>query len=159
MLEYNRQKAVEYARKYALDYNLNYFRFNGIGGDCTNFISQCLLAGGGKMNYDKYYGWFYVNQNNRSPSWTSVKYLNRFLFSESYPGFKAEIKPVEQLQVGDIIQIWQKPNMDFNHTVIISKITPTDIYVCSHSNDALDKPLSEYNYVELKGIHIVGINI
>ena len=156
-MEYNREKAVEYARKYALLYNSKYFHFNGLGGDCTNFISQCLLAGGGKMNYNKYYGWFYINQNHRSPSWTSVKYLERFLLSDKIPGFVAKIIPLNQLQVGDIIQIRQNQS-EFNHTVIITKITPQEIYVCAHSNDCFDKPLSEYYALEFKGIHIVGIN-
>ena len=157
MIKYNRDLAVKYARKYALNYNPNYFHFDGIGGDCTNFISQCLLAGGGIMNYDKYYGWFYINKDNRAPSWTSVKYLQRFLLSENSPGFKVKIVPINELEVGDIIQIRQTPN-EFNHTVIITKITDSEIYVCSHSYDALDKPLSEYTYLELKGIHILGIN-
>lgn len=157
MLEYNRNLAVEYARAWALNKNPKYFHFEGIGGDCTNFISQCLLAGGGKMNYDKYYGWFYINKDNRSPSWTSVKYLQRFLLSNKTPGFQAEIMPIDKLQVGDIIQIRQNPD-EFNHTVIISKITSREIYVCAHSYDVLDKPLSSYNALELKGIHIIGIN-
>ena len=54
--EYNRQKAIEYARKWALLANPDYYHFGGIGGDCTNYISQCLLAGGGKMNFDKING-------------------------------------------------------------------------------------------------------
>lgn len=157
MLHYNRKLAVEYARRWALSKNPNYFHFEGIGGDCTNFISQCLLAGGGKMNYDKYYGWFYIDQNNRSPSWSSVKYLQRFLLTNKTPGFVAKILPIEKLLIGDIIQLRQNPN-DFNHTVIITKITNREIYVCAHSYDALDKPLSKYNYLELKGIHIEGIN-
>ena len=157
MKEYNREKAVEYARKYAVEYNRQYFHFDGIGGDCTNFISQCLLAGGGKMNYDKYYGWFYINQNHRSPSWTSVKYLERFLLSGSNPGFVAKIVPINELEIGDIVQLRQNPD-EFNHTVIITKITSSEIFVCSHSYDVLDKPLSVYNYFELKGIHIIEIN-
>lgn len=157
MKKYNRDLAVNYARKYALDYNPKYFHFGGIGGDCTNFISQCLLAGGGVMNYDKYYGWFYVNKDNRAPSWTSVKYLQRFLLTENKPGFVAKVCPIKDLIIGDIIQIRQH-KLDFNHTVIISKIAQNEIYVCSHSYDALDKPLSEYFYLELKGIHILGIN-
>ena len=157
MVEYNRDLAVQYAKTWALSKNPKYFHFAGIGGDCANFISQCLLAGGGKMNYDKYYGWFYVNKDNRSPSWTSVKYLQRFLLVNKIPGFKSKIMPINKLQVGDIIQIRQNPH-EFNHTVIISKITSRDIYVCAHSYDALDKPLSSYKALELKGIHIVGIN-
>ena len=157
MKKYNRQKAVEYARKWALGKNPYYYHFEGIGGDCTNFVSQCLLAGGAKMNYDKYYGWFYISKDNRSPSWTSVKYFERFLLSNKIPGVKAEITPLNKLEIGDIIQIRQNPN-EFNHTVIITNILDGEFYVCSHSYDALDKPLSHYNYLELKGIHIIGFN-
>lgn len=48
---YNRQKAVEYADKYCgaawgsgndYKYNKRYSDYNGIGGDCTNFVSQVL---------------------------------------------------------------------------------------------------------------------
>ena len=157
MLNYNRELAIQYAKRWALGKNPNYFHFEGIGGDCTNFISQCLLAGGGKMNYDKYYGWFYINKDNRSPSWTSVKYLQRFLLSNNSPGFVVKIMPIYKLQVGDIIQIRQNIH-EFNHSVIISRITNNEIYVCAHSYDALDKPLSSYNALELKGLHIIGIN-
>lgn len=157
MLEYDRELAVEYARRWALGKNPKYFHFEGIGGDCTNFISQCLLAGGGKMNYDKYYGWFYISKDNRSPSWTSVKYLQRFLLTNNSPGFVVKIMPIDKLQVGDIIQIRQNPE-EFNHSVIITKITSREIYVCAHSYDALDKPLSTYKALELKGLHIIGVN-
>ena len=157
MIEYDRASAVEYAQLWALGKNSNYFHFEGIGGDCTNFISQCLLAGGGQMNYDKHYGWYYINKDNRAPSWTSVKYLQRFLLTNNSPGFVAKILPIDKLQIGDIIQIRQNPD-EFNHSVIVSKVTNKEIYVCAHSYDALDKPLSSYNYLELKGIHIIGIN-
>ena len=157
MINYDRKLAVAYARKWALNKNPNYFYFEGIGGDCTNFVSQCLLAGNGIMNYDKYYGWFYIDKNNRSPSWSSVKYLQRFLLANLSPGFITKVLPLNQLEIGDIIQLRQNKN-DFNHSVIISKIENNEIYVCSHSNNAIDKPLSSYFFLELKGLHIVGIN-
>ena len=41
---YNRQSAVEYARRWALGRNPAYYDFEGIGGDCTSFVSQCLYS-------------------------------------------------------------------------------------------------------------------
>ena len=41
--EYEREKAVQYAKKWAYGRNPEYFNFDPIGGDCTNFISQCIL--------------------------------------------------------------------------------------------------------------------
>lgn len=44
---YNRGKAVAYALEWAMSRNPAYLDFEELGGDCTNFASQCLLAGGG----------------------------------------------------------------------------------------------------------------
>jgi hypothetical protein len=41
---YDRARALAYAEKWALSRNPAYFSFDGLGGDCTNFISQCLYA-------------------------------------------------------------------------------------------------------------------
>lgn len=155
---YNREDAVLYARKWALGANPRYYHFAGIGGDCTNFISQCLYAGGGVMNYNKYYGWFYKDILNRSPSWTSVEYLKDFLLRENGVGPIGELATINKLERGDIIQLKQNPT-HFNHTVIISNIVRGKIYVCAHSNDALDKPLDEYFFNELRCIHIKGIEV
>ena len=151
---YERLSAVQYARKYALSPNPSFYHFGGIGGDCTNFISQCLLAGGGAMQYDKHNSWYYTSSYDRSPSWTSVDALQEFLLNTASRGPKAEISSLERLEIGDLIQLRQNPTR-FNHTLIVSKITPNDIYVCAHSNDALDRKLSSYNYFQLLPLHIV----
>ena len=49
--EYVRERAVMYARKYALVRNPLFYSFAGIGGNCTNFVSQCVLAGSCVMNF------------------------------------------------------------------------------------------------------------
>lgn len=155
---YNRAQAVAYAQKWALSANPQYYHFEGIGGDCTNFISQCLLAGGGVMNYSKTNGWFYISSSNRSPSWTSVDFLQQFLLSNTGVGPYAEVMDVNLLQEGDLIQLQQNPT-HFNHTVIITKKIGKQIYVCAHSNDAKDRPLSSYIYFQAKGLHIKGIRV
>ncbi|MGN0532609.1 MAG: amidase domain-containing protein [Eubacterium sp.] len=44
---YDRDEAIEYAKKWYDDANTNDYQFfGGRGGDCTNFTSQCLFAGG-----------------------------------------------------------------------------------------------------------------
>ena len=53
---YNRAAAVAYAEKWAFSRNPEYYDFHGIGGDCTNFVSQCIYAGCGVMNYTPEYG-------------------------------------------------------------------------------------------------------
>ena len=157
MKEYDRFLAVEYARRWALSHNPNFYHFGGIGGDCTNFVSQCLLAGGGVMNYSKTNGWYYINSNNRSPSWTGVEFFEKFLTKNGHIGPFGVLTDVNNLEIGDIIQLRQN-YYRFNHTLIITKIDDNDIYVCAHSRDVKDYPLSNYPYIERRGIHIVGIN-
>ena len=45
LIPYNRQAAVAYAHKWAFGRNPAFFDFSELGGDCTNFASQCLYAG------------------------------------------------------------------------------------------------------------------
>ena len=156
--QYDRQSACEYALKWALNFNPNFYNFEEIGGDCTNYISQCLLNGGAVMNYNQNNGWFYINSYKRSPSWTSVKFLQEFLLTNKQKGPFGHIVPLSQIQVGDIIQLKQNP-LNFNHSVIVTKIQNNEIYVCAHTNNALNKSLSSYFYLNILPIHIDGIYI
>jgi hypothetical protein len=72
---YDRESAVQYARRWALGRNPAYYDFENIGGDCTNFVSQCLYAGAGIMNYTPVYGWYFNSLSDRTASWSGVEYL------------------------------------------------------------------------------------
>ncbi|MEG0115374.1 MAG: amidase domain-containing protein, partial [Hydrogenoanaerobacterium sp.] len=50
-MPYDREKAIQYAHTWAYFRNPAYYNFEEIGGDCTNYASQCLYAGAGVMNY------------------------------------------------------------------------------------------------------------
>ena len=78
-IEYNRQDAVNYANRWALSRNPAYYDYSNIGGDCTNFASQVLYAGTGVMNYNSENGWYYIDANNKSPSWTGVNFFYIFI--------------------------------------------------------------------------------
>ena len=60
LLPYNRRAAVAYAHKWAYTRNPAFYDFSEIGGDCTNFASQCLYAGTGIMNFTPDFGWYYM---------------------------------------------------------------------------------------------------
>lgn len=154
--EYARERAVLYARKYALVRNPLFFSFAGIGGNCTNFVSQCVLAGSCVMNYTPIYGWYYLSTNRRSASWTGVEFFYNFMIENVGVGPFGIEDTLERAEVGDIIQLQNEDGI-FYHTVIISEIRDGEIYICANSNDALDKPLSEYDYANLRVIHILGV--
>ena len=152
---YNREAAVAYARKWALSRNPAYYDFENIGGDCTNFASQCIYAGAGQMNYTPVTGWFYRSVNDRSAAWTGVEYLYRFLTTNRSAGPYAHTVPQRLAMPGDIVQLGTAAG-DFYHSPVIVAVSPV-ILVCAHTYDALDRPLSSYNYENIRFLHIDGV--
>ncbi|MBQ7117257.1 MAG: amidase domain-containing protein [Clostridia bacterium] len=155
VIPYDRQAAINYAREWAFERNPRFYDFSDIGGDCTNFVSQCLYAGSGVMNFTPVYGWYYLSSSNRTASWTGVEYLYNFLVSNEGVGpFGREIGEREA-EIGDVVQLG-KYDGDFYHTIIITALYP-EILVASHSNDAFGRPLSSYEYDVARFIHIDGV--
>lgn len=152
--EYDRAKAVTYAKRWALSRNPAYYDFEDIGGDCTNFASQCLYAGAGVMNYTPVMGWYYRSSRDRTASWSGVEYLYNFLVNNQSVGPYAHTVPQSEAQAGDIVQLGR--GGDFYHSPFITATTPT-ILVAAHTFDALDRPLASYAYETVRFLHIDGV--
>ncbi|MDR2648501.1 MAG: amidase domain-containing protein [Clostridiales bacterium] len=156
---YNREAAVNYAHKWAKARNPQYANFDEMGGDCTNYASQCLFAGTGVMNYTKDTGWYYAGLNNRAAAWTSVIYLYNFLVGNKGPGPFGREASMHEIAEGDLVQLkLGKP--DFQHTpVIVSVGKPFgmgSILVAAHSLDSDYRPLDTYDIHDVRFIHIDG---
>jgi len=156
ILQYDRVKAYVYAKKWSYGRNPDFYNFDNIGGDCTNFASQCIYAGAGVMNYTSVFGWFYKTANDRTPSWTGVQYLYDFLVGNNGVGPFAEDAPLNRLEVGDIIQLGRATG-DYYHSPVIVGIDRGNIYVAAHSYDAFGIPLDSYGFEQARGIHILGV--
>ncbi|MFA7636220.1 MAG: amidase domain-containing protein [Monoglobales bacterium] len=161
MLEYNRDQAVLYALYWALDRNPQYYNFTGIGGDCTNFISQSVYAGSGVMNFTPTFGWYYISVNDRAPAWTGVEYFYNFMTTNKGPGPFGEEVELDELQLGDVVQ-FNFYGDTFTHGGIITRLRPffsgdRRILISAHSNDARNRSLSTYEYQKVRGIHIIGV--
>lgn len=160
ILEYRRADAHAYALKWALSRNPRFYDYSALGGDCTNFASQVLWAGGALMNYDLHSGWYYVDANRKSPSWTGVNFLYDFLVNNRGRGpFGVLVKP-ENLQVGDLIQLSFRGGGKFDHTLVITRLEPPfnpgHIYVTTHTHDMVNAKLTSYSWSEIRFIHILG---
>lgn len=114
------------------------------------------MQGGGKMNYTERYGWFYINANNKSPSWTGVEHLYKFLLTNNGIGPQGEEVKINSLLIGDIIQICFGGN-SYSHTVVVVKngTTPENTLIAAHTYDTFGKKLSEYEYEKYRAIHIL----
>lgn len=159
-LPYNREAALNYATQWALRRNPNFYDYSQLGGDCTNFASQVLLAGGASMNYHPTFGWYYIDPNRKSPSWTGVDFLYNFLISNRTKGpFAVETIPAK-VEMGDLIQLSYEAGR-FNHTLVVTKLeSPVDIesiYVSAHSIDRYNANLAQtYNWKQIRFLHIIG---
>lgn len=153
-IEYNREDAVEYALKWALSRNPKYYDFDGVGGDCTNFASQCVYAGCKVMNYEKDIGWYYNSVNDRAAAWSSVEYLRKFLLSNSSFGPFASSVSLSQLQLGDLIQL--NNGLEFYHTLVVAGFSSGTPLVCAHTDDSYLRRLDTYYYNYASALHILG---
>ena len=154
---YNREKAVAYANKWAYFRNPEFYNFQELGGDCTNFASQVIYAGCGVMNYTPIYGWYYISLNNRSPSWTGVNQLYTFLTTNTAEGPRGRVVNLSEIEKGDIIQLDFSGDGSFDHTPVVvdaGEGTPETIRVAAHTNDADCRPLASYNYAAYHAIKI-----
>lgn len=161
---YNRENAVTYAKNWASGRNPLFTDYTGLGGNCTNFVSQALLAGSCVMDRRTPFGWYYESDANRSPSWTGVDFLYNYLTGnggyspndERSGPYGREVRPLT-VQLGDIVQLYK--NGEFYHTLIITGFTQNDILVSANSDDALNRRLSTYDAEDARFIHIDGVRL
>ena len=152
---YNREAVYEYAKKWAYGRNPKYYNFDPVGGDCTNFVSQCIYAGCKQMNYDRNNGWYYINGNNKSPSWTGVEFLYKFLTTNNNLGPKGEKMTIDKLEIGDVVQLSFNGQI-FSHSLIVIKngINTDNTLIATHTYDIFGKSVSEYGFEKYRCIHI-----
>lgn len=156
-VSYKGYDAVTYAKRWALHRNPMYYNFDGIGGDCTNFISQCIYAGAKVMNETPIYGWYYRSPSDRSASWTSVEYLFDFLTNNRSLGPFGHLADTAELIPGDVIQLGGA-NGRYYHSLLVVDIYP-EILIAAHTDDSLNRPLSSYFYDQIRCVHIDGVRI
>lgn len=160
--EYDRNKAIEYAKKWAYSRNPMYYNFDNLGGDCTNFVSQCIYEGSKVMNYKKNTGWYYNSINDRAPAWSGVEFLYNFLINNKGIGPRAKSADIKDMEVGDIIQL-NFDGQQFTHTLIIVNIKQDlkleNIYTASHTYDSYNRRISSYKVKDIRLLHIENVAI
>ena len=153
---YNRENAVAYAKKYAFSQNPLFPNFAGIGGNCTNFVSQAIYAGGCVMNYTPTFGWYYISLEERSPSWSGVEYFYNFVIENAGVGPFGRVATSDELEIGDVIQLGRETD-GYYHTLLVVGFDGEDPLVAAQTDNAYARPLSTYDYDFDRFIKILGI--
>ena len=158
--DYDRQAAVQYAHRWAYGRNPAYYDYEDLGGDCTNFASQCVFAGSRIMNFTPTFGWYYIDANQKAPAWTGVEYFwNIFTRKGFSVGPVGEPSSLEAMRPGDIVQLSFKSG-SFQHSPVVvsvgAKPALDNVLVAAHSYDADNRPLSTYEFRDIRFLHITG---
>jgi hypothetical protein len=142
----DKNKIIKYARQYALNYNKSYKDFDNNGGDCTNFVSQCLHAGGLPFSL----AWMpYTNP------WVRVNELYYFMIKSGFNKTNSSLPA----RPSDIIQFHSIKKGFFSHSGIITEtLSNGDCLYCCHSYNKLDYPLSEVYPLLYDKIRIINIS-
>ena len=169
--EYDREAAVAYARAHVDERNGDWHDYSGEGGNCQNFVSQCLLAGGIPMDTEgsarwKWYGEALNDDSGETGctlSWINVDYFYAYARDNRGSGLAARVDAdFMSGQVGDLIMMG--PPEDWNHMVIISEVVKDengetiDYLICSNTTDVQDFPASAYPSPRRSLIKILGWN-
>jgi len=125
---YLREEAVAYAERWWNEPNPAYENFEV---NCTNYVSQCLFAGGAPMNYTgrRSSGWWYKGYSGKeevwSFSWAVAAGLQQYLAVPRALGLRAEaVYDPRQLKLGDVICYDWDGSGRVGHNTIVTAFTP-----------------------------------
>ncbi|MBN9647359.1 amidase domain-containing protein [Terrisporobacter glycolicus] len=167
--EYDRIGATQYARGWALSRNPKFQDYEEWGGNCTNYISQCVNAGGIPMDP---YGdnvmkeWYWYSDKKRTPSWTAAQPFFEYFTRNNNDntnnfGVYATESNYEEMELGDIVQLIKDGKA--YHTMIITGILfdgdeVYDYLISQNTYDLLDYPLSlkvgDRRYLKIFGYYM-----
>ncbi|WP_030208150.1 amidase domain-containing protein [Streptomyces sp. NRRL S-87] len=155
---YNYANMAAYARKYAIHPNPVYIEYSK---DCTNFISQALLAGGWKttsggiLHRKDPDEWFF-GAFQSTTSYARAGAHNWYWYATKYSHRTKILDNMFKMGIGDVLQIdfaeksTGRPNGYINYTMMVTAWKNGEPYLSGHTNNVLNKPLTVIKF-ENKG--------
>lgn len=139
----NRQNVANYALKYALSPNKSYKLYSL---DCTNFVSQAMLAGGWRqvsypwIDYQSSSSWWYGGVPTSSWTWSSAEDFYRMTKAL---GRTTTARYVSDLRVGDLLQYKSNGATNMTHSMVVTSKSGTTVYLSYHTTNTKNKPFSQ----------------
>lgn len=144
-IRFNIDTACDYAETFALFSNPDYMSYDNTGGDCTNFASQILHAGGLNLS---------STWKPYSKAWIRVEELYSYIIYNKL-AYKINNKDFSR---GTLIQFSTPKLGRFFHTGFIThKLSNGEFLYCCHSYNKLNYPLSQIYpvlYPEIRGLNM-----
>lgn len=128
--DYDREAAAAYARAWVAERNWDQWNaYDNWGGNCQNFASQVLFAGGIPMDTTGYYIWKYYSstpdstnaKTGRSPSWTAAYQFREYaLANRNAFGLVSTVDAnLYSAQAGDIFQVGTEEGVVGHSNVVV----------------------------------------
>jgi hypothetical protein len=126
--KYSGKVAAEFAVRFALkDVNCSLYYY---GRDCTNFMSQCLTAGGWVEDNDWYSSPVCIRA---SYAWGGADPLRRYANSSNrISGVSAT---TSNAALGDVISVEWDGDKSYDHNTMVTDVYKSDIYLSYHSTN------------------------
>jgi len=135
-IQYDRAAVYDYTSIWWNDRNPLYFDYSDYGGDCANFVSQCIIAGGinllegtdgngfGVDNYGTMPFCDYLNLNLRNYQDTTVTYV-----------VEGSAYVPDEVTIGDVV-IFGEDNADnWEHAMVVISDNGNDVGLAGHSSN------------------------
>ncbi|GKU80588.1 amidase domain-containing protein [Paenibacillus sp. L3-i20] len=123
-IRYRRDLVAAFADRWWNEGNPSYETFED---NCTNYVSQCIFAGGAPMNYTgkRGSGWWYKGRTNGgewwSYSWSVSNALSLYLSAARKTGLQAvNVQSANELQLGDVITYDWNGDGRYQHSTIVT---------------------------------------
>ena len=158
---YNASAAAQYAINWYNSFNPKWYNWESEGlGDCSNYVSQCLYAGGLKMTK----GWYWNSRTNwdYSGSWTIPQDQANYLVNSL--GCQIIVNPASgQSALGDVMMYdWNNDGI-WDHAAICVKVQNGTPWVCAHSNafytSSWKLGASRYAVIKMQGTQTVSYTV
>ena len=162
---YDRQAAREYMLSWVGKRSPSFMAYDDLGGNCMNFGSQVLLAGGIPMDESGGYetGWYWYSANSTTLPWVNVGWFLDYAALPREHGLVAVVgAPYFSGAPGDIITMGVEEPA--NHTTVILDTIQdadgnvVDYLLCSNTADLRNFPASAYYYTNRQLTKIIGWN-
>lgn len=153
---YDRTAAVDYLMQWVARRNPDWAAYDDYGGNCINFASQTLYAGGIPMTSD----WYWAGEEDYAYAWINVGGFTDWVTGDPSPLVCDPDAAYYTGQPGDLILMGIETAR--NHATTISSLVTdaegqtVDYLLCSNTDNLLNFPAGAYYYTNQRLIRIFG---
>lgn len=159
---YDRQAALAYMQEYCDHRNEAWYAYDRVGGNCMNFGSQILLAGGIPMDYEGDARWYWESVNRTDLPFINVGSFVEYARTNRGFGLVADMDAGYYTgEVGDLLIFGVN---SARHTTAICDVVKDgsgnviDYLLCSNTTNYRNFPAGAYYYTGQRLVKIYGWN-